>query len=124
MAEDTVRVPHISEIPEPHRRYFRENPSDKRRVTATVSFFYGTGSHFHVELAEEPDYLFDPAQEKWLVPKGDSAGEGRRRFMKFRREETARRWIRKVFHEEFSEESHHLILGGDVSRRWFYPEGD
>jgi hypothetical protein len=124
MTEDTLRTPHISEIPEPHRRYFDEHPEEKRRVTATVSFFYGTGSHFHVELVEEPNYVYDPEQESWLAPTGDSAGEGRRRFMKFRREDTARRWIHRVFEEEFSPELHRLEFAGDVSRHWFYPEGD
>jgi hypothetical protein len=115
---------HISAIPRPHRRYFDEHPARKRRVTAQVSFFHGTGAHFHVELTEEPNYLYDADRDQWVHPQGDSGGAGRHRFMKFRKEETARRWIHQVFNEEFSEETHQLVLEGDVSQRWFYPEGD
>ncbi|MFW5786551.1 MAG: hypothetical protein ACOCYC_04830 [bacterium] len=115
---------HISSIPGPLRRYFAEHPDTRRRVTATVSFFHGTGSHFHVELVEEPDYVWDPDRREWIAPTGDTAGEGRRRFMKFRREDTARRWIQQVFDQEFSEETHRLEFTGDVSQTWFYPEGD
>lgn len=123
MADEPTRR-HISDIPEPRRRYFSEHPDARRRVTATVSFFHGTGSHFHVELIEEPDYVYDPESGEWIVPAGDTAGAGRRRFMKFRREDTARRWIHQVFSEEFSENTHVLELAGDVSEKWFYPEGD
>lgn len=114
----------IGSIPPPHRRYFDEYPDEKRQVTATVKFFPGTGSHFQVEIIEEPNYVFDPSTNEWVRPLGDRQEPIRHRFMKFNREETARRWIRQVFAQEFSEETHRLELRGDVSSRWFYPEGD
>ena len=123
MSESTERR-HISTVPRPHRRYFEENPQEKRQVTARVSFFHGTGAHFHVELTEEPNYVYSADLGTWIHPQGDSGGEGRHRFMKFRKEDTARRWIHQVFNAEFSDETHRLVLEGDVSQRWFYPEGD
>ena len=81
---------------------------NKRPVYVTVSFFHGTGAHFHVEMREQTD----------------RNGDGRNRFMKFNRDETARRWIESTFQEEFSPETHRLVFRGDVNDTWYYPEGD
>ncbi len=114
----------IGEIATPHTRFFPDHAERRRRVYVTISFFPGTGSHFHVEIREEHNYVFDPESGEWIEPSHDPAGEGRHRFMKFNREETARRWVEDVFAGEFSEETHELVFRGDVSNRWYYPEGD
>lgn len=82
--------------------------SEKRKVYVTINYFPGTGSHFHVEMREEPGRQSD----------------GQVRFMKFNRDDTARRWVDHTFRTEFSEETHELIFQGDVNYTWFYPEGD
>jgi hypothetical protein len=82
--------------------------SGKRKVYVTITYFPGTGSHFHVEMREE----------------SDTQREGEVRFMKFNRDDTARRWVDHTFSEEFSEETHELVFRGDVNDTWFYPEGD
>ena len=114
----------LAEIPEPHTRFFPDNAGRRRRVQVTISFFPGTGSHFHVDIREEHNYVFDRETDGWVEPIDDSEGEGRHRFMKFNREHTARRWVEDVFEEEFSEDTHELVFRGDVSDRWYYPEGD
>ena len=82
--------------------------SDKHPVYVTISYFHGTGAHFHVEMQE-----------------ADSAGKpGLQRFMKFNRDDTARLWVEHTFAQEFSEQTHELVFRGDVTERWFYPEGD
>jgi hypothetical protein len=90
------------------RRYFEAYPEQKRRVFVTITYFHGTGNHFHVEMREEAD-------------RDDT---GRHRFMKFNSDKTARLWVERTFHEEFDPATHELVFRGDVSRRWFYPEGD
>ncbi|MFO8064239.1 MAG: hypothetical protein ACQETQ_06530 [Spirochaetota bacterium] len=114
----------LSQIPSPHNRFFPHHADRPRRVYVTISFFHGTGSHFHVEMQEEHNYVFDPETEEWLEPDNDPRGEGRHRFMKFSREETARRWVEDVFSQEFSNRTHELVFRGDVTQRWFYREGD
>lgn len=114
----------IEEIPRPHIRYFPDHAARRRRVFVTISFFRGTGSHFHVEIREEHNYVRDPENGEWLEPPDDEDGEGRHRFMKFNREHTARRWVETVFEEEFSGDTHELVFRGDVSSRWYYPDGD
>ena len=113
----------IEEIPEPRRRYFDEHPAHKRRVTVKISYFHGTGSHFHVEMTEEHNYLYDSRGGEWIAPADDPDGEGRVRFMKFRTDRAARRWVAEVFASEFSSESLELYFSGDVEAHWFYPEG-
>lgn len=114
----------LSQIPTPHKRYFPHNSDRRRRVYVTISFFHGTGNHFHVEMQEEHNYVFDPQTGEWIEPTHDSLGEGRHRFMKFGREKTARRWVQEIFSQEFSDRSHELVFRGDVNRQWFYREGD
>jgi hypothetical protein len=114
----------LEEIPRPHTRYFPDHAARRRRVFVTISFFPGTGSHFHVEIREEHNYVHDPDSGEWLEPADDEDGEGRHRFMKFNREDTARRWVETVFEEEFSGDTHELVFRGDVSDTWYYPDGD
>jgi hypothetical protein len=114
----------LAEIPQPHTRFFPDHADRKRRLVCTISFFPGTGSHFQVEIREEHNYVYDPDTGEWIAPEHDPPGEGRHRFMKFNREATARRWVEDVFETEFSPDTHELIFRGDVSDRWFYPEGD
>jgi hypothetical protein len=106
------------------RRFFPDHADRRRRVYVTISFFPGTGSHFHVEIREEHNYVFDPETGEWAEPEDDPEGEGLNRFMKFNRERTARRWVEEVFSSQFSEETHEVVFRGDVGNRWFYPEGD
>jgi hypothetical protein len=114
----------LSEIREPHIRYFPRHAERPRRVEVSIRFFPGTGSHFHAEIREEPNYVWDHDTETWIAPEDDSEGEGRLRFMKFNREDTARRWVEEVFSSELDDGSHELVFRGDVTRTWFYPEGD
>ncbi|MFP4011378.1 MAG: hypothetical protein ACLFUM_06725 [Spirochaetaceae bacterium] len=114
----------LSEVEPPIRRFFPDHADRRRRVYVTISFFPGTGSHFHVEIREEHNYAYDARTARWIAPADDPAGEGRVRFMKFNRESTARRWVQQTFEEEFSDETHELVFHGDVTSRWFYPEGD
>ena len=114
----------LSQIPTPHTRFFPHSADRRRRIYVTITFFHGTGNHFHVDMQEEHNYVFDSASGEWLEPTNDPHGEGRHRFMKFNRETTARRWVDDVFSEEFTNETHELVFRGDVSNRWFYGEGD
>jgi hypothetical protein len=86
--------------------------------------FHGTGSHFNAEMVEEHDRVFDSRTGEWVRPYDDQAGSGRSRFMKFRTEAAARRWIEATFEEEFDPDSHELVFSGDVNNEWFYGEGD
>jgi hypothetical protein len=118
------------------RRYFEAYPEQKRRVFVTITYFHGTGNHFHVEMREEPNYVYDEQSGSWVVPpaeleeadpdeaRPDGHDTGRHRFMKFNSDKTARLWVERTFHEEFDPDTHELVFRGDVSRRWFYPEGD
>ena len=114
----------LHEIPAPHIRFFPDHADRKRRIYVTISFFPGTGSHFHCEIREEHNYVLDREGDEWIVPEHDPAGEGLHRFMKFNREQTARRWVEEVCAEAFPGDAHELVFRGDVSNRWFYPEGD
>ena len=82
---------------------------DRRRpVHVSITRFTGLGRHVHVEMREEPD----------------ADGNGVLRVMSFVDHEKAQRWVRHVFHSEFSNRTHRLLISERRTRRWFYPEGD
>lgn len=74
-----------------------------RVVTATIGSFTGYGIHFHVSL-REPE-------------------SGYERMMKFRRRDTAERWIRATFETDFDTTTDDLEMV-ESPKRWFYGEGD
>ena len=114
----------LADIPTPHRRYFQEYPDKKRTVVATIGRFTGYGMHFHVILREEDEPVFAADTGRWEVPSRDPAGEGKERMMKFRTRKAAERWIEAAFAEEFSPETHALLVREDSPCERSYVEGD
>ena len=106
-------------------RYYEGNDNRLRPVTVRVDEFTGYGRHIHVTIKEADDPYWDPEKEAWVLPEDpEDEGHGRERVMKFNSRETARRWIDRVFSEEFSAETHALEVEEGASREWFYGDGD
>ena len=112
----------IADLRPPYHYYFSQPHVGPRRVYARIGSFTGYGTHFHVTLREEPNPIRDPEDGAWVIAVGDTESEGRERFMKFRRRETAERWARTTFEEEFNSHTHELVFV-DESHRWYYEEG-
>jgi hypothetical protein len=73
-----------------------------------IQRFSGMGTHFHVTLKADP-----------VV--GDVSGE---RVMKFRKRDTAVRWVNDVFEREYAAEHYELVWDDPEQHPWFYGEGD
>ncbi len=119
----------IKKIPKPHRRMFPGRK--KRRVTLTMGFFWGLGHHCHATLREEDNPIFCTHRDEythedhWHMAWDDDEGRGLTLSEKFNTEFQARRWVKKVWKENFSRKTHRLTEElNDRGIRWFYREGD
>jgi len=65
---------HLEEISKPHTRFF-PNPYRKRKVTVTISRYYGIGLHYYVSLQEEDNPIWNG--EAWQTAWDDKEGRGR-----------------------------------------------
>lgn len=79
-----------------------------RTLHVLVQRFSGMGTHFHVTL--KPDTVVGTVSSE--------------RTMKFRKRDTAVRWVTDVFEREYAPEHYHLVWDEPEGQQWFYNEGD
>ncbi|MDA3949668.1 MAG: hypothetical protein PF508_10605 [Spirochaeta sp.] len=72
------------------------------RVHVKVDKFTGYGTHVHVTVTVEHS----------------------ERVMKFRKRETAVRWVRHVLETEFDSDHDEIVWDDTPTQKWFYGEGD
>ncbi len=87
-----------------------DDAENKTRWTLNVRIrrFTGMGSHFHVSLKPKPQAAVVPAE----------------RTMKFRRRDTAVRWVTDAFERDYASAGYELVWDDEESQSWFYGEGD
>ncbi len=81
-------------------------------IRVKVDKFTGYGTHVHVTVKVQGDSSAADA---------DAATE---RVMKFRRRETALRWVHHLVETEFDPEEDTIIWDDEPTQKWFYGEGD
>lgn len=82
--------------------------STSRILRVRIRRFTGMGTHFHVSLKPEPKTTDVPAE----------------RTMKFRRRDTAVRWVTDAFERDYAAVGYELVWDDEESQSWFYGEGD
>jgi len=76
-----------------------------QRVHVKVDRFIGYGAHVHVTVRTDRFERFE-------------------RTMKFRKRETALRWVRHLLETEFEPERDEIVWDDTPTQAWFYGEGD
>lgn len=102
----------------------REFPASRKRrkVTLTISIFFGIGRHYYVDLTEEDNPLWDPNQKCWVKPWDDVEAKGQRFSERFASERAAERWARRIIAKHFPR--HRIVRSGGRDNRWHYKDGD
>lgn len=67
---------YLKDIPKPWRRRFNDGRR-KRQVQVTISKFYGIGKHWHFDLSEEDNPIWNAALKCWHTAWDDRAGRGK-----------------------------------------------
>jgi hypothetical protein len=104
--------------------YLFPNRFNKRKVRCQYLVYPGIGRHFHTSIQEQDNPVWNG--KTWMIP-WDKTPEikGRQFFDCFDTEAEAQKYIRRIFAEQFSHETHVLVdTLGDVELPWFYKEGD
>jgi len=65
---------HLADIPLPHIRFF-PNPYFRRKVTITISRFYGYGPHYYVSISQESNPIWNG--KEWQIAWDDLEGKGK-----------------------------------------------
>ncbi|TVQ26774.1 MAG: hypothetical protein EA383_04465 [Spirochaetaceae bacterium] len=79
-----------------------------RSLRVRIQRFSGMGTHFHVSLKPDPVVPDVPAE----------------RTMKFRKRETAVRWVNDAFERDYARAGYELVWDEGEQQQWFYGEGD
>ncbi|MFW6253110.1 MAG: hypothetical protein ACOC4F_04185 [bacterium] len=79
-----------------------------KALRVLIQRFSGMGTHFHVSLKPDPVAPGVPAE----------------RTMKFRKRETAVRWITDAFERDYAPAGYELVWDEGEQQQWFYGEGD
>jgi hypothetical protein len=75
------------------------------QVYVKVDKFTGYGTHVHVTVRAETPVPFE-------------------RVMKFRKRETAMRWVKNLLETEFDPAHDRIVWDDTPTQKWFYGEGD
>jgi hypothetical protein len=73
----TIRGGYLADIPKPWKRRF-DDARRTRSVEILISMYYGIGRHWHFDLREEDNPIWDQATKSWRIAWDDKAGRGKR----------------------------------------------
>ena len=114
---------HLKDIPKPHIRYF-DDRRRKREVKVSILKFEGYGIHYHVDIKEEDNPILDIGENHssgkpcWHACWDDEKGRGKLFAKKFNSTSDAAHYIKEVWHEEFENKTHKLVLSMTSSITW------
>lgn len=107
---------YLAQIPEPHQRRWPDDPAP-RTVSVSVGR-YSMGEHYHTQVQEEDNPLWDSSPITYYVPADhpkngqphncwrcawdDAAGRGRTWERTFRTEAAAYAWVESILAEHFT----------------------
>lgn len=123
----------LKDVPKPHVRFFPDKVGIRREVRVRIGVFSGIGKHFHVDLTEEgnpvwdvrPDRPFNREAGHWREcwSYTDPEGQGKVLMDKFGTEAEVKRWIEEMREKYFPAKTHKLV-NCSTGRRWYYRDGD
>ncbi|KKM96682.1 hypothetical protein LCGC14_1175520 [marine sediment metagenome] len=113
---------YLSEISEPHIRFF-DVSRRKREAKVSILTFYPIGKHYYAKVREQDNPIWHPTKREWCSPWDDCKGDGRSVSRQCETYEEAEKFVRRVLRWVFP--NHRYMRDDATGRRWFYKhDGD
>jgi hypothetical protein len=103
-----MRGGYLKEVPLPHKRWY--NGRRKREVTIGVYVWWGTGSHYYVNVDEDDNAIWNTKEKLWHLC-WDDPEKGKRFNRKFDNVGEAVKYVRTLVRKHFPKKTHKLLKG-------------